>query len=83
MKSIFELCEENSVLCQASLERFMICGIGICGQCMCDNKRVCQDGPVFESETLRNLKDFGNSAMIKDGSKVSIDDYYKYRTKYG
>jgi dihydroorotate dehydrogenase electron transfer subunit len=82
MKAVFELCEKYNIPVQASLERFMICGIGICGQCMCDNLRICQEGPVLVSEQLRKLKDFGNSAMIKTGEKVPLKEYYSYRTKY-
>ncbi len=82
MKAVFDICEKHKIPMEASLERFMICGIGICGQCMCDNLRICQDGPVIPSEKLRKLKDFGRSAMIKTGKKVSLKEYYAYRTKY-
>ncbi len=82
MKAVFDLCRERGIECQASLERFMICGIGICGQCMCDNLRICTDGPVLDSGQLENLRDFGKSAMIKTGNKVPLKEYYAYRTKY-
>ncbi len=82
MKKVFEICQENNIECEASLERLMICGIGICGQCMCDNLRVCQDGPVFDSEKLAKSKDFGSKAMVKTGKKVSLKEYYDYRTPY-
>ncbi len=82
MKAAFELCQKHGALCQASLERFMICGIGICGQCMCDSLRMCQDGPVLGSAQLRRLEDFGKMAMIKNGTKVPLGEYYAYRTKY-
>lgn len=82
MRKVFEICQENRIECQASLERFMICGIGICGQCMCDSERVCTEGPVFGSKTLANLRDFGRAAMLKDGKKVPLQEYYSYRTKY-
>lgn len=82
MKAVFEICQKKGILCEASLERFMICGIGICGQCMCDNKRICQEGPVLGSKDLAELKDFGKKAMIKTGKKVPLKEYYSYRTKY-
>jgi len=82
MKAVFEICEKHGILYQASLERFMICGIGICGQCMCDSLRICQEGPVLGSKELRKLKDFGKSAMIKTGEKVTLKEYYAYRTDY-
>jgi dihydroorotate dehydrogenase electron transfer subunit len=45
---------------QASLERYIKCAVGLCGQCCIgDGLRVCLDGPVFESAILKNIKDFG------------------------
>lgn len=82
MKRVFEICQDRSIECEASLERFMVCGIGICGQCMCDNLRICQEGPVLNSEKLVKLKDFGKKAMIKTGKKVSLEEYCSYRTPY-
>ena len=34
---------------QVSLERKMVCAIGLCEQCTCGKgKLVCKDGPVFK-----------------------------------
>jgi len=82
MKAVFDICEKEGILCEASLERFMICGIGICAQCMCDNLRICKEGPVVGSKQLRELEDFGKKAMIKTGQKVPLKEYYEYRTVY-
>ncbi len=39
-----------------SLERYMRCGIGLCGSCVLeDGSRVCVDGPVFSGEELEDL----------------------------
>jgi NAD(P)H-flavin reductase len=38
-----------------SLERRMQCGMGACGHCMVDSKRVCLDGPVFSLAELGTL----------------------------
>lgn len=59
MKKVFDFCQTNGIRCEASLERYMKCGIGICGQCVCDGSRVCADGPVFGSESLAKMGDFG------------------------
>jgi dihydroorotate dehydrogenase electron transfer subunit len=40
--------------CQMLLERYMKCGIGICGHCCCGGKLVCIDGPAFGYEMLGN-----------------------------
>jgi len=79
IKKVFEIAEKNKINCQASLERFMRCGFGICGACVCGNQLVCQDGPVFNSAKLRKIKDFGTSAKLKSGKKVKLNEYYSWR----
>lgn len=70
MKKIFDICEENGIECQASLERNMKCGFGLCGSCCIDDKLICKDGPVFDSNQLRKLSEFGVFNRDKSGSKV-------------
>lgn len=70
MKKVFEICESHRIECQASLERYMKCGFGVCGQCCIDDQMVCKDGPVFNSEQLRKLTEFGVFERDKTGSKV-------------
>jgi len=80
MKTVFELAEKYKIECEASLERFMRCGIGVCGSCACGNKLVCRDGPVFSSDNLREMNDFGIYAKLKNGKKTSLQEYYKWRS---
>lgn len=40
-----------------SLERRMKCGVGKCGHCQINNVYVCQDGPVFNYEDIRDLEE--------------------------
>jgi sulfhydrogenase subunit gamma (sulfur reductase) len=40
-----------------SLERRMKCGVGKCGHCQMDNIYVCQDGPVFNYDDIKHLKE--------------------------
>jgi sulfhydrogenase subunit gamma (sulfur reductase) len=40
-----------------SLERNMKCGNGKCGRCQVQNLYVCQDGPVFDYEQIKNLSE--------------------------
>jgi len=58
---------------QASLERFMKCGFGICGSCILDplGLRVCIDGPVFSSDILKKT-DFGKYYRDEYGRRVEI-----------
>jgi dihydroorotate dehydrogenase electron transfer subunit len=79
MKKVFEVCELHGIECQASLERYMKCGFGVCGQCEISGVRVCKDGPVFSSEKLRKLQDFGHFARLKSGEKVPVSEYAKWR----
>lgn len=57
---VFEIAEERDVSLQASMERIMKCGIGLCGSCCIGEYQVCKDGPVFHTKELRRLKgEFG------------------------
>lgn len=78
MKKIFEICSKYNVQCEASLERYMACGFGICGKCMINDKICCIDGPVFNSRQLSRLSEFGNFARLKSGRKVTIKEYHSY-----
>ncbi len=57
---------------QASLERFMKCGIGICDSCAIDGRHVCRDGPVFSDADLRALSELGRTKLDQSGRRVSI-----------
>jgi len=70
MKGVVDLANRNSIPVQASLERYMKCGIGICGSCCLDSLLVCQDGTVFTGEQLSEILDFGISYRDKDGQKI-------------
>ncbi|MFH0868396.1 MAG: dihydroorotate dehydrogenase electron transfer subunit [Candidatus Woesearchaeota archaeon] len=79
MKKILEICKKHKVECEASLERIMKCGFGVCGACMCNDKLTCQDGPVFNSKQLNEMSEFGNFARLKTGKKVTLKDYHSSR----
>jgi dihydroorotate dehydrogenase electron transfer subunit len=79
MKRVFDICERYGIECEASLERYMKCGFGVCGQCDADGLRVCKDGPVFSSGQLRKSRDFGVFARLKTGESVGIAEYARWR----
>jgi dihydroorotate dehydrogenase electron transfer subunit len=63
MKKVFEIAESKNIEIQASLERKMKCGIGLCGSCCIgeeNNISVCKDGPIFNSYQLKKIPQFGN-----------------------
>lgn len=70
MKKVVDICLDKGIRCQASLERFMKCGIGICGSCVIDKGglRVCRDGPVFFAEQLKD-SEFGQYHRDASGAK--------------
>jgi len=70
MKRVIDICLDNNVPCQASLERYMKCGIGVCGSCAIDpgGLRVCKEGPVFTAKQLEG-SEFGSYSRIKSGEK--------------
>jgi dihydroorotate dehydrogenase electron transfer subunit len=73
VKKIFELTEKRKLPIEASLERLMRCGIGLCGSCMIGKYRVCRDGPVFNAAQLHEVKDeLGISKLGFDGSRIPI-----------
>lgn len=63
LKAVAIYAEEKGIEAQVSLEERMACGIGACLGCVCkskgkdehsnvNNKRVCADGPVFDSREV-------------------------------
>jgi dihydroorotate dehydrogenase electron transfer subunit len=73
MRNVFNLAEKRKIAMEASLERLMRCGIGLCGSCVIGKYRVCRDGPVFNLSQLREVKDeFGISKLGFDGSVIPV-----------
>ncbi|MDD5454340.1 MAG: dihydroorotate dehydrogenase electron transfer subunit [Candidatus Ratteibacteria bacterium] len=56
LKEIALLSQKYKIPCQVSFEQFMGCGIGICNACVIRTKygykKVCKDGPVFDTEEI-------------------------------
>jgi dihydroorotate dehydrogenase electron transfer subunit len=69
---LHRLCRERGLPGQFSLERYMKCGFGICGQCALNGLLVCRDGPVFEAEQLDGLRDFGRAHRSAAGRRLPI-----------
>lgn len=70
--ALHHLCRERSIPGQLSVERYMKCGFGICGQCALNGLLVCQDGPVFDVEQLDGLRDFGQVHRSATGRRLPI-----------
>jgi dihydroorotate dehydrogenase electron transfer subunit len=73
MRKVFDMAEKRRMPMEASLERLMRCGIGLCGSCVIGKYRVCRDGPVFSLSQLSEVKDeFGYSKLGFDGGVIPI-----------
>ena len=64
---------KRGIKVQASLERYMKCGFGICGSCVLDliGLRVCSDGPIFDGALLLKTE-FGKRKRDASGARVTI-----------
>ncbi len=63
MKKVLDIAESKNIKVQASLERKMKCGVGLCGSCCLGENNdisVCKDGPIFNSEQLKKFPQFGS-----------------------
>ncbi|NYZ76964.1 dihydroorotate dehydrogenase electron transfer subunit [Candidatus Micrarchaeota archaeon] len=72
MAAVVKWAAAKKIPCEASLERYMKCGLGVCGSCMLGGYRVCADGPVFSGEILLKEPEFGSAKRDASGRKVSL-----------
>ena len=72
MRKIIDMAIERGIKVQASLERLMKCGIGICDSCSINGYRVCVDGPVFSEKELVKMEDLGKYKRDSSGRRVPI-----------
>jgi len=70
-----EIFEKFGIPGEASIERMMKCGIGLCGSCTVDptGDRVCKEGPVFSFDYLKKLTEFGRYRRDESGTILSIE----------
>jgi len=61
MKVVSDLAFKKKIQAQVSVERYMECGLGICGNCCVDDSGVptCQKGTVMDNKDVRQIKEFG------------------------
>ncbi len=62
MVAVYNKIKDKNKSIEVSMERYMKCGIGICGSCAIDGTgdRVCTEGPVFNIDSLIKTPEFGN-----------------------
>lgn len=64
--------KKYGVASQISIERYMKCGFGICGQCCVDDtgETMCQVGPVVTGAQALKLLEFGKYHRDKTGARI-------------
>ena len=67
MYKTVKLALSNQIFVQASLERMMKCGVGICGSCCVNDALACRDGTVFDGDNLSQKSEFGHLHRTKSG----------------
>ncbi|MDE1845207.1 MAG: dihydroorotate dehydrogenase electron transfer subunit [Thaumarchaeota archaeon] len=72
MHKVVQIASANKAHVEASIERMMKCGIGICGSCCFGDVMACKDGTVFDGKTLLANKEFGYTHRNKSGM---LDNY--------
>ncbi len=70
--ALHKLCRQRGWGGQLSVERYMKCGFGICGQCALDDLLVCMDGPVMTLDQLEGKEEFGKWHRLATGRKFEI-----------
>jgi dihydroorotate dehydrogenase electron transfer subunit len=56
---------------QLCTERYLKCGLGLCGSCDLGGLRVCVDGPVFRGDELLRTE-FGKYRRSGSGKRISV-----------
>lgn len=61
MKGVSDTAWSKKIEAQISVERYMKCGFGICGNCCVDDLGIttCQNGTVMPNAQARKIKEFG------------------------
>ncbi|NYB51863.1 MAG: dihydroorotate dehydrogenase electron transfer subunit [Methanobacteriaceae archaeon] len=74
MKKLFAISNRYQLPGQFSLERYMKCALGICGQCCVDDVgwRICVEGPVLWTDQLKMVTEFGNYRRDSSGIKKTF-----------
>ena len=70
--ALYKLCRACNWHGQLSVERYMKCGFGVCGQCALDDVLVCIDGPVLTLDQLESKRDFGHFHRGPTGRRLEI-----------
>ncbi len=70
-KFVGQIAEKYEADCQISVEKYMKCGFGVCGQCVIDDSGecMCKKGVVVNWYYLKDMPEFGNYHRDSVGKK--------------
>lgn len=71
MRAASMVADKHGVKSWMSMEKYMKCGIGVCGQCAVDDSGdlVCRKGPVMSYDSVKNLPELGKYHRDAQGKK--------------
>lgn len=81
MKRVSDIALAAKIPAQISVERYMKCGFGVCGNCCVDGEpgddspagwRMCTEGTIVDSAFVRKMTDFGKYHRGPEGQKVEF-----------
>ncbi|MBI3034203.1 dihydroorotate dehydrogenase electron transfer subunit [Candidatus Woesearchaeota archaeon] len=74
LKAVSDICNENKIDCEVSIERYMKCGFGLCGHCCVDpiGIRACAEGPVISSAQAAKISELGSYHRVKSSRKEKL-----------
>jgi len=74
MSSVYKIVRKYKIPVEVCLERYMKCGMGICGSCDIGGFLVCRDGPVFNAEKIYEKIEFGLWKRDQTGMRIPLKD---------
>lgn len=73
MRKLYDICARAGIAFEASLERSMKCGLGICGSCTVGKNLLCRDGAVLTGDALKgSLGEFGLLQRDASGRYIKV-----------
>ncbi|MBI4231861.1 dihydroorotate dehydrogenase electron transfer subunit [Candidatus Peregrinibacteria bacterium] len=71
MNAVGAVVDKHGTETWMSMEKYMKCGVGVCGQCAVDDsgELVCKKGPVMPWKSLKNLPEMGKYHRDAQGKK--------------
>lgn len=72
MNAVGKIADSHNVELSLSVEKYMKCGLGVCGQCAIDHTGdlICKKGPVMSWDYVKKLSEFGKYHRDAQGKKI-------------